>query len=144
MSLASLSKEQRKKLSDKGLIDADEEEQPKSKEILLKDYLDEYFSSRRLDVKTSTWIFDQHTRKRLEEYFPGRSLQSITSIEAKQFRKWLEDSNKRDKPKEGKPAKSLAINTIKRRTGLCSPRSSGSFSSFILKPKRGPNTSSRD
>jgi integrase len=117
--LSSLSKEQRKKMSDKGLIEADEEEQPKPKEILLKDYLEEYFSSRRLDVKTSTWIFYQHTRKRLEEYFPGRSLQSITSIEAKQFRKWLEDSNKRDKPKEGKPAKSLAINTIKRRTGLC-------------------------
>jgi len=117
--LSSLSKEQRKKLSDKGLIESDEEEQPKSKEILLKDYLEEYFSSRRLDVKTSTWIFYQHTRKRLEEYFPGRSLQSITAIEAKQFRKWLEDSNKRDKPKEGKPAKSLAINTIKRRTGLC-------------------------
>ena len=117
--LSSLSKEQRKKMSDKGLIEADEEEQPKPKEILLKDYLEEYFSSRRLDVKTSTWIFYQHTRKRLEEYFPGRSLQSITAIEAKQFRKWLEDSNKRDKPKEGKPAKSLAINTIKRRTGLC-------------------------
>jgi integrase len=117
--LSSLSSEQRKKLSDKGLIDPDEEEQPNSKEILLKDYLEEYFSSRKLDVKGSTWIFYQHTRKRLEEYFPGRSIQSITSIEAKQFRKWLEDSNKRDKPKEGKPAKSLAINTIKRRTGLC-------------------------
>jgi hypothetical protein len=95
--LSSLSSEQRKKLSDKGLIDPDEEEQPNSKEILLKDYLEEYFSSRKLDVKGSTWIFYQHTRKRLEEYFPGRSIQSITSIEAKQFRKWLEDSNKRDK-----------------------------------------------
>jgi len=115
--LSSLTKEQRKKLSDKGLIDPDEEEKPK--EILLKDYLEEYFSSRRRDVKDSTWIFYQHTRKRLEEYFSERSLQSITAIEAKQFRKWLEGSNKRDKSKDGKPAKSLAINTIKRRTGLC-------------------------
>jgi integrase len=99
------------------LIDTDDEEKPK--EFLLKDYLVEYFSSRKMDVKNSTWIFYQHTRKRLEEYFAGRSIQSITAIEAKQFRKWLEDSNKRDKPKDGKPAKSLAINTIKPRTGLC-------------------------
>ena len=115
--LASLTPEQRKKLSDKGLIDPDKEEQ--SKEIRLKDYLEEYFSTRRSDVKASTWIFYQHTRKRLEEYFGDRSIQSITAMEAKQFRKWLEDSNKRDKPKEGEEKKALAINTIKRRTGLC-------------------------
>jgi site-specific recombinase XerD len=84
-----------------------------------KDYLEEYFSSRKLDVKGSTWTFYNHTRKRLEEYFPGRSIQSITSIEAKQFRKWLEKTNKRDMAKEGEASKGLAINSIKRRTGLC-------------------------
>ena len=60
-----------------------------------------------------------HTWKRLNEFFKGRSLQSITAIDAKQFRKWLETSNKRDKPSNGEQAKPLAINTIKRRTGLC-------------------------
>ena len=116
--LVSLSRDQRSKLSEKGLIEADEP-QAEEVEISIDQYLEEYFTARKGDVKGSTWIFYQHTRKRLEEYFSGRSLRSITAIDAKQFRTWLQNSNKRDKPEEGEPAKALAMNTIKRRTGLC-------------------------
>lgn len=114
--IASLSREQRQKLSDKGLIEPDEPEQVEEKK-LLSDYLTEYFESRKSDVKPATWIFYQHTRKRLNEYFAGRTLLSITPSDAKAFRKWLEErSNKRDKVQK---RKSLAINTVRRRTGLC-------------------------
>ncbi len=59
------------------------------------------FASRQSDVKASTQTFYRHTWKRLEEYFPGRTLNSITASDAKHFRLWLQDSNKRDKPEEG-------------------------------------------
>ena len=114
--LSSLSRDHRRKLSDKGLIEADA---PETAEIGLAQYLEEYFGSRRADIKEASWISYNHTWKRLNEFFTGRSLQSITAIDAKQFRKWLETSNKRDKPAKGEQAKPLAINTIKRRTGLC-------------------------
>jgi hypothetical protein len=86
--LASLSREQRQKLSEKELIDPDEPEVEVEK--LLSDYLTEYFESRKSDVKPATWIFYQHTRNRLNEFFAGRTLRSITPSDAKAFRKWLE------------------------------------------------------
>ncbi len=113
---SSLSRDHRRKLSDKGLIEADT---PEVVEITLSQYLSEYFGSRKADLKGASWISYNHTWKRLNEFFKGRSLQSITAIDAKQFRKWLETSNKRDKPAKGELTKPLAINTIKRRTGLC-------------------------
>ncbi len=114
--LSSLDREQRQKLSDKGLIEPDEPEEVEV-EKLLSDYLTEYFESRKSDVKPATWIFYQHTRKRLNEYFAGRTLCSITPSDAKAFRKWLEErSNKRDKKQE---RSSISINTVRRRTGLC-------------------------
>ena len=114
--LASLSREQRQKLSDKGLIEPDEPEEVEA-EKLLSDYLTEYFESRKSDVKPATWVFYQHSRKRLNEYFAGRTLKSITPSDAKAFRKWLEEqSNKRDKKQE---RSGLSINTVRRRTGLC-------------------------
>jgi integrase len=113
-----LSREHRKKLSDKGLIDPDDpvEEKP---EVLLSDFLREYFESQAADVKGSTSTFYRHTRKRLEEYFAGRTLKSITPSDAKKFRTWLQATNKRDKPKEGEASKGLSINTVRRRTGVC-------------------------
>lgn len=116
--LSSLTKEQRRKLSDRGLIEPEKDEDS-TKEILLADYLEEYFSARKMDVKAATWIFYQHTRKRLEEYFCGRSIESITAIDAKQFRKWLEATNKKEKTKDSENKKGLSLNTVKRRTGLC-------------------------
>jgi integrase len=114
--LASLNREQRQKLSDKGLIDPDEPEEVEVEKVL-SDYLTEYFESRKSDVKPATWIFYQHTRKRLNEYFAGRTLRSITPSDAKAFRKWLEEqSNKRDKKQE---RSGISINTVRRRTGLC-------------------------
>ena len=120
--ISSLSPEQRKKLSDRGLIDpdpgqADSKKDPK--EVLLKDYLEEYFSARKSDVKKATWIFYQHTRKRLVEFFKDRTVRSITPKDGRDFRKWLESTNKRNKPKEEGESVGLAINTVKRRTGLC-------------------------
>jgi integrase len=116
--LASLSRDQRKKLSDKKLIEADDpvEEKP---DPLLSEYLQEYFESRTADVKGSTSTFYRHTRKRLEEYFKGRKLSSITPSDAKKFRIWLQATNKRDKPKKGEEAKGLSPNTVRRRTGVC-------------------------
>ena len=110
--IASLDRKQWKKLWEKNPIEADEEEIVEV-EISLDHYQSEYFNSRKAHVKDSTWIFYLHARKRLIEYFPGRSLRSIIAIEAKQFRKWLEDSNKRDKLEEGEKAKPLMIDTTK-------------------------------
>lgn len=57
--------------------------------------------------------------KRLKEFFGDRSLRSITPKDGKDFRKWLEKTNKRDKAKEDGKTIGLSINTVKRRTGLC-------------------------
>ncbi len=117
--LSSLTPEQRKKLSDKGIIDPDPDQVEGEKETTLSEYLEDYFSTRRSDVKEATWIFYEHTRKRLVEFFGDRSLRSITPKDGKDFRKWLEKTNKRDKAKEDGKTIGLSINTVKRRTGLC-------------------------
>jgi integrase len=117
--LSSLTPEQRKKLSDKGLIDPDPGQVEEKPETTLSEYLDDYFSTRKSDVKESTWIFYQHTRKRLVEFFKDRAIRSITPRDGRDFRKWLESTNKRNKPTEEGEALGLAINTVKRRTGLC-------------------------
>ena len=114
--IASLSKQHKRKLVDKGLI-APELPDEEEVEKLLSDYLNEYFESRKSDVKPATWTFYQHTWKRLNEYFVGRTLRSITPSDAKAFRKWMEDrSNKRDKKQK---RAGISINTVRRRTGLC-------------------------
>ncbi len=118
--LSSLTPEQRKKLSDKGIIDPDPDQvKEENKETTLSEYLEDYFSTRRSDVKEATWVFYEHTRKRLKEFFGDRSLRSITPKDGKDFRKWLEKTNKRDKAKEDGKTIGLSINTVKRRTGLC-------------------------
>lgn len=115
--IASLSKQHKRKLVDKGLIAPELPEEEEEVEKLLSEYLTEYFESRKSDVKPATWTFYQHTRKRLDEYFAGRTLRSITPSDAKAFRKWMEEqSNKRDKKQE---RSGISINTARRRTGLC-------------------------
>jgi len=118
----SLSQSHLEKLAKVGLIErpADEvEEEPKAAP-LLGDYLDTYFDSIKTEIKPATWTFYQHTRKRLVEYFAGREIASITPIEAKQFRTWLEtQSNRRNKPDEQGNAVPLAVNTVRRRIGVC-------------------------
>ena len=117
--LSSLTPEQRKKLSDKGIIDPDPDQVEEKKETTLSEYLEDYFSTRRSDVKKATWIFYEHTRKRLVEFFGDRTIRSITPKDGKDFRKWLEKTNKRDKATEEGKSIGLSINTVKRRTGLC-------------------------
>ncbi len=114
--LASLSRDQRKKLSDKDLIEADEPIEDKS-DPLLSEYLKEHFDGRQNEIKASTTVAYRHTRKRLEEFFKGRTLKSITPRDAKKFRTWLQSTNKRDKPKEGESVKDLSVNTVRRRIG---------------------------
>ncbi len=119
--IGSIDEDLRKRYAKCGLIElADQPKEPETKPITLGEYLKSYFDSRKQDVKPSTWIFYQHTINRLNEHFgKDRELASITPVDGKQFRKWLEQSNKRDKPEEGKGPRPLAVNTIKRRTGLC-------------------------
>ncbi len=90
------------------------------KAVLLGEYLKGYFESRALDVKKSSQVVFSHTHKRLVEFFgEDRELKSITASDARDFRKWLASTNKRDKQKEGEQAPSLSSNTVKRRTGFC-------------------------
>ena len=117
--LSSLTDAQKTKLAGAGLLEYAQPEQ-KSEPIKIEAYLATYFDSHRSDMKPSTWTFYQHTRNRLETHFKGRSVASITSIEAREFRNWLEtESNKRDKPSEDGTAKPLASNTVRRRIGVC-------------------------
>jgi integrase len=110
-----LSRDQRKKLSEAGLIESDE---PEKEDILLAEYLKTYFETRKSDIKGSTMIAYTHSRSRLEEFFKGRTVKSISGLDAKKFKIWLEKTNKRDNPTEDGP-KSLALNTVRRRIGNC-------------------------
>ena len=116
--LDTLSSDQRKKLSDRGLIEPDDPVEEKA-DPLLSDYLKEHFDGRKSEIKSSTMVAYRHTRKRLEEYFRGRKIGTITPIDAKRFRTWLETTNKRDKAKENKDLPGLALNTVRRRIGHC-------------------------
>jgi integrase len=92
----------------------------KVKKLTLGQFLQSYFESRRSDVAESTWIFYEHTRKRLVEFFGGsRPIHDIHAADARDFKSWLENTNKRDKPKKSEPAKGLSLNTVRRRLGLC-------------------------
>lgn len=92
----------------------------KIKSITLDQYLHSYFNARRSDVAVSTWIFYEHTRKRLVEFFgPDRRLDAIQPANARDFKSWLETTNKRDKPQGTKPIRGLSVNTVRRRLGLC-------------------------
>ena len=92
----------------------------KAKATLLGEYLKAYFDSRALDVKLSSQVVFSHTHKRLIEHFGAdRPIETITASDARAFRKWLAGTNKRDKAKEGEEAKTLSMNTVKRRTGFC-------------------------
>lgn len=94
--------------------------EPKAKATLLGEYLKAYFDSRALDVKVSSQVVFSHTHKRLIEHFGAdMAIETITASDARAFRKWLAGTNKRDKAKEGEDAKTLSINTVKRRTGFC-------------------------
>jgi integrase len=102
-----------------GLISASEPK-PIAKNTLLGPFLTSYFDSRAMDVKESSQIVFSHTHKRLIEFFKAdKPLKDITASDARDFRKWLASTNKRDKPKEGEQAPSLSLNTVKRRTGFC-------------------------
>ncbi|WP_145078888.1 tyrosine-type recombinase/integrase [Aureliella helgolandensis] len=95
-------------------------QQAPSQQILtLQSYLASYFDVLQAEVKQGTWVFYQHTRKRLEEYFGERCMKDIGPLDAKQFRSWLETSNKRDRPDQDGKIKPLSANTIRRRIGIC-------------------------
>ncbi len=104
-----------------GLVEAPEQaEEPQQTRILLADYIETHFESVESDQKETTKTFYRHTRKRLNEYFPGKYVDEITPLDAKKFRAWLEtDSNKRNKAaKDGIPVP-LSTNTVRRRIGVC-------------------------
>lgn len=102
-----------------GLLPSDGITVKTKKQLLLEEYLENYFKSRSHDLKQSSQIAMGHTRKRLIEYFgPKRPIVSITANDARLFRSWLATVNKRDKDDEGK-AKPLSANTLRRRTGFC-------------------------
>jgi integrase len=102
-----------------GLLPSDGVTTKTQKQLLLGEYLDNYFKSRSTDLKESSQIAMGHTRKRLVEYFgPNKQVVSITANDARLFRTWLASVNKRDKDEDGK-AKPLSANTLRRRTGFC-------------------------
>ncbi len=102
-----------------GLIGASAATKPK-KQTDLTSYLHSYFESRKTEVKSTTWTFYQHTRKRLLEYFgDNKLLAEVTASDARAFKIWLESTNKRDKADDKKPIKGLASNTVRRRLSLC-------------------------
>lgn len=115
--IASLPKADRKRLESTGLIDPVEAEQPVD-DVTVGDYLESYFGSIEFE-KDSTKTFYAHTRKRLAEFFAGRSIHSVRPQDAREFRSWLQkSSNKRDLDKDGNP-RPLASNTVRRRIGVC-------------------------
>lgn len=116
--LAKLSREHRAKLSDKGLIEPDEPVNDQS-DLLLSEYLTELFDRREGNVKKSTTVAYSHTRKRLDEFFKGRTIKSISPKDAKDFERWLYKTNKRNKQKCETEAPVLADNTVRRRIGHC-------------------------
>ena len=92
----------------------------KTKKLTLEKYLVSYFDARKRDVAESTWVFYEHTRKRLIEYFgANRPIAEIQPSDARDFKSWLETTNKRDKAKGGVPVRGLSLNTVRRRLGLC-------------------------
>ncbi len=112
--IGGLSEELRKRYESCGLVAPTAE---RTKRTTLGDYLESYVQSRNIDAKLSSQVAFNHTRKRLEEYFtPNRDLATITASDAREFRKWLSETNKRDKKTD---AKGLSLNTLKRRMGYC-------------------------
>lgn len=91
----------REKLRKIGVLQPAKPVEPPKTGITVEAYLAEYFRNKELGVKPATATFYQHTANRLTEFFKGRELASITGIDAKRFRYWLEtESNKRDKKGE--------------------------------------------
>lgn len=90
------------------------------KPITVKEYCDSFSQSIRCELKTSSQTSYGHTVKRLNEFFGTRPIESISPMDARNFRTWLkESSNKRDRPDENGKVKELAENTIRRRMGVC-------------------------
>lgn len=86
----------------------------------LGEYLEQFVQGRKLDIKESSQVAFNHTRKRLEEYFgKSKPMRDITAVDARAFRTWLAGTNKRDKVKKGEEKKGLSHNTIRRRMGFC-------------------------
>jgi integrase len=119
--LAGLSSDQKSKLAKYGLIEYSTPAEGTAPAAVKVDaYLESYFNALKADMKESTWTFYGHTRKRLVEYFAGRDLSSISAMDARAFRNWLEtESNQRDKPAEDGTIQPLAANTVRRRVGVC-------------------------
>jgi integrase len=116
--LSIISEPLRQKLEKVGLIDSAESKKPKV--VKLGDYLKGYFESRSMDVKLSSSTVFSHTHKRLVEHFGyDTPISEITAIQARDFRKWLTSTNKRNKAKEGETTVGLAANTVRRRMGFC-------------------------
>ncbi len=91
-----------------------------TKPITVKVYCDSFTQSMRCDLKSSSQTSYGHCLKRLTEFFGPRPVESITSMDAKNFRTWLkESSNKRDRPGTDGKVKELADNTVRRRMGFC-------------------------
>lgn len=80
--------------------------------------METYFATRKSEIKGSTLIAYTNSRSRLEKFFKGRTVKSISGLDAKKFKIWLEKTNKRDNPTEDGP-KGLALNTVRRRIGHC-------------------------
>ncbi len=91
--IGGLSEELRKRYESCGLVAPTAE---RTKRTTLGDYLESYVQSRNIDAKLSSQVAFNHTRKRLEEYFkPNRDIATITASDARAFRKWLSETNKR-------------------------------------------------
>ena len=79
-------------------------------------HLDDYLA-RRSDVKKSTLIHWQHTRRNLLAYFgEDRALASITAGEARDWERWLKSGTAREGRYAGRKAdEGLAPNTVRKR-----------------------------
>lgn len=109
------------KLSSRGLDAPRAINEPKpAKLITVKEYCDSFARTMRGGLKISSQTSYGHTLKRLGEFFGTRPIESITPVDAKNFRTWMKEaSNKRDRPDKNGKVKELAENTIRRRMGVC-------------------------
>jgi len=120
--LTALSADDRSKLSTAGLIEPDVQ-QVERKPVTFAELLESYLSQRKAEIKPRTFIALQTVADRLNEFFKAStSIDSITAMDARRFRKWLEGANKRDKPTDengNRIEAGLAQNTVRRRIGRC-------------------------
>jgi integrase len=107
--LAGLSAKDRRKLESHGLIASAEEKET----VTLAEYMDSLFAADKADRKPNTNTFRSQIRRNLIDHFGlDRSIDSITPADAREFKTFLESSNRRDKGR-----KDLAAATVRRRLG---------------------------